>query len=152
MLSVPLTCFHLSICLLAGKCQASSHLSITKVYHNRTGYMGTGWGLMACHLYRLMGVMSVEQITCVTFWLDALGLPCEHAWITSYCSLTMYMSFPCMMQGDNENIKVNLVFTTCLQLNRFYCHIWSWNGLVSHMALYNIPFGFKTFSIIELHQ
>ena len=28
--------------LLAGKCQASSHLSITKVYHNRTGYTGTG--------------------------------------------------------------------------------------------------------------
>ena len=29
MLGVPLTCFHLSIYLLAGKCQASSHLSIT---------------------------------------------------------------------------------------------------------------------------
>ena len=45
--------------------------------------------------------------------------------ITSYCSLNVYVSFPCMMQGDNENIKVNLVLATCLQLNRFYCHIWS---------------------------
>ena len=73
-----LTHFCLSICLLAGKCQASSHLSITRIYHNRTGYTGTGWGPMACHLYRLIGVMSVEQITCVTFWLDALGLHSEH--------------------------------------------------------------------------
>ena len=142
---------HVSICLLGGKCQASSHLSITKVYLNRTGYMGTGWGLMGCHLYRLMGVMSVEQITCVTFWLDALTWTLNVG-ITSFWSLTVYVSFPCIMQGDNENIKVNLVLTMCLWLNRFHCPNWSWNGLVSDTALYNILFGFKIFSIIELHQ
>ena len=41
------------------------------------------------------------------------------------CTLNVCMSFPGMMQGDNENIKVNLVFAPCLQLNRFYCCIWS---------------------------
>ena len=43
--------------------------------------------------------------------------------ITSFWSLTVYVSFPCMMQGDNENIKVNLVLAMCSHLNRFFCHI-----------------------------
>ena len=43
------------------------------------------------------------------------------------------MSFPGMMQGDNENIKVNLVFAPCSQLNRSIVVF----GLVSNMALYN---------------
>ena len=32
------------------------------------------------------------------------------------CTLNVCISFPGMMQGDNENIKVNLVFAPCLQL------------------------------------
>ena len=46
-------------------------------------------------------------------------------WLPVTYTLNMCMSFPGMMQGDNENIKVNLVFILCLQLNGFYCCIWS---------------------------
>ena len=35
VLGVPLLTFPLSISLLAGKCQASSHLSITRIHGNR---------------------------------------------------------------------------------------------------------------------
>ena len=31
-------------------------------------------------------------------------------WLPLACTLNVCMSFPGMMQGDNENIKVNLVF------------------------------------------
>ena len=34
-------------------------------------------------------------------------------WMPLACTLNVCMSFPGMMQGDNENIKVNLVFTPC---------------------------------------
>ena len=46
-------------------------------------------------------------------------------WMPLACILNVCMSLPGMMQGDNENIKVNLVFALCLQLNRFSCCIWS---------------------------
>ena len=38
-----------------------------------------------------------------------------------------------MMQGDIGNIKVNLVFTSVYQLNRFYSYIWFCKWL--HMVL-----------------
>ena len=54
-------------------------------------------------------------------------------WMPLACTLNVCMSFPGVMQGDNENIQMNLVFAPCSQLNRFYCCI----GLKSDMALYN---------------
>ena len=46
-------------------------------------------------------------------------------WLPLAWTLNVCMSFPGMMQGDNENIKVNLGITLCLQLFRFYCCILS---------------------------
>ena len=61
VLGVPLTdLYYLSAFLQVWSSQPSLPLQ-------GSGYTGTGWGPMACHLYRLMDVMSVEQITCVTF-------------------------------------------------------------------------------------
>ena len=55
---------------------------------------------MASHLYRQMGVMSVEQITMCHF---LIGLPPLHSF--------PHVSFSDMMQGDNENIMVLLGIT-----------------------------------------
>ena len=35
-------------------------------------------------------------------------------WVSFACTLNLCVAFPGMMQGDNENIKVNLVITSCL--------------------------------------
>ena len=44
-------------------------------------------------------------------------------WLPLACTLNVCVSFPGMMQGDNKNIKGNLVFALCSQLNRLYCCI-----------------------------
>ena len=46
---------------------------------------------LAYHLYRYLNMMF-------HFLISYLGV----------CPLDMYVSFPCMMQDDNRNIKVNL--------------------------------------------
>ena len=69
---------------------------------------------LAYHFYTYTFMMCQILIGCP--WLAQFRVHITSFW---------YVSFPCMMQGDNENIKVNLVFAPCLQLNRFYCHIWS---------------------------
>ena len=40
-------------------------------------------------------------------------------WLHLSCTLNVCVSFPGMMQGDNENIKENLGITLCLKLLRF---------------------------------
>ena len=61
---------------------------------------------MACHLYRLMGVISVEHVL-------------HSDWMSFAWTLNVCVSFPGMMQGDNENIKMNLGIASCSRLIRF---------------------------------
>ena len=72
------------ICLLAGKCEASSHLSITRIHCNRTGHMGTG----TRNRLRTYGLPLIQTDGCDVSGTDnmcyiLIGLPPLH-------------SFPCM--------------------------------------------------------
>ena len=78
---------------LTGLCHISAFMQVSSVEppaisaYTGTGYPGTGWVLEAPHLYRQTEMMSVEQIACVTFWLDTLGLHFEHECV---CVISWY--------------------------------------------------------------
>ena len=60
--------------------------------------------------------------------------------------MDVYVSFPGMMQDDKGNIKVNLGITLVYQLTGLY-HGFGVFCLYTDTVLYNIPIGFKIFSI-----
>ena len=89
---------------------------------------GTGWWLKAHHLYNQIVMMSVEQITCVTIWLDYQRLP-----------LVASMSLYDMMQGHNGNTKELIGITLLINLIVIYLiyHCIIVFYLYTDMALYN---------------